>query len=155
MASAAWVLVISAVRRVNLSAAEKKRIYETYKARALTAFDWCPTGKYFNLDHLPIPDHQKDIFRIVAYVIDPDGAYKKKKPTFAPDNQAVGARVFFTDGTATPMNYGVLKPEEEWTEDDHELKGGSRDNISVSLCFVMRSLVQQQQHHLRHPILHP
>lgn len=108
--------------------AEDKRIFETYKERATKAFEWCPTGKYFNLDHLPIPDHQKDIFRIVAYVIDPDKNYKRAgAPKYPPDNQPCGARVFFTDGTQTPMNYGVLKPEEKWTEEDHELKGGSKD----------------------------
>ena len=110
--------------------AEAKRIFDTYKARALKAFDWCPTGKYFNLDHLPIPDHQKDIFRIVAYVLDPEVSYKKPgHPRFPPDNAPCGARVYFTDGTATPMNFGVLKPEEEWTEQDHELKGGSKDKV--------------------------
>jgi len=108
--------------------AEERRIYELYKKRAMPAFDWCPTGKYFNLDHLPIPDHQKDIFRIVAYTLDVDKEYKRSgPPKYQPDNDACGARVFFTDGTVTPMNFGMLKPEEQWTEDEKEFKGGSKD----------------------------
>lgn len=115
--------------------AEEKRIFELYKARALKAYEWCPTGKYFNLDHLPIPDHQKDVFRIVGYEIDPEKNYKRAgAPKYAPDNTACGARVFFTDGSVTPMNYGVTRAgvgavPDDFTEEEAELKGGSKDKV--------------------------
>jgi hypothetical protein len=84
---------------------EEKRIFDCYKNRAATAFDWCPTGVYFNLDHLPIPDHQKDFYRIVHYEIQEDFDYKRQgKPAYAPDGYG-GDRIFFTDGTSTPLPF--------------------------------------------------
>ena len=88
--------------------AEEKRIHDTFTRRARKAFDWPPTGVYFNTDHLPIPDHQKDIFRIVWYEIDVEKNYKRLgKPTYAPDNQPCGGRVYYTDGTFFATNYIV------------------------------------------------
>ena len=97
--------------------AEAKRIYDAYMKRALPTLDWLPTGVYFNLDHLPIPDHQKDVFRIVHWEIDVDKNYKSKDvggyPKYGPDNVHTGDTVYFTDGSVTHLPYVV----------------GSKDNI--------------------------
>ena len=97
--------------------AEEKRIRDAFMARARKAFDWLPTGVYFNTDHLPIPDHQKDIFRIVWYEADNSLNFKRQgKPKFPPNDETCGCRVFYTDGTYFPTNWvgegsadGVLK----------------------------------------------
>jgi len=56
--------------RIAAEKAEAKRIYEAYMERAKKTIDWMPSGLYFNTDHLPIPDHQKDVFRVIRYEID-------------------------------------------------------------------------------------
>lgn len=92
-------------------AAEVKRIYTAYMERAGKTIDWMPTGSYFNLDHLPIPDHQKDIYRIVHWEIDVDKNFKLKEsggvPKYGPDNVHTGDTVFFTDGSVTHIPYVV------------------------------------------------
>ena len=105
-------------------AAEEKRVRDLYMGRARKAFDWCPTGVYFNTDHLPIPDHQKDIFRIVWYELDKTLGYKRAgKPKYAPDGNFCGGRIYYTDGTFfdPPLlcdPYGVVSdPPHPGTED--------------------------------------
>jgi len=102
--------------RIAAEKAEEKRLYDTYMNRAKKTVDWMPSGLYFNTDHLPIPDHQKDVFRVIWYEIDVTRNYKKDKPKYEPDNKHCGDRIFYTDGTVFNCAYVV-------GSDDKTIKG--------------------------------
>jgi len=102
--------------RIAAEKAEAKRIYEAYMERAKKTVDWMPSGTYFNTDHLPIPDHQKDVFRVIRYEIDVTKNYKKDKPKYEPDNKHTGDRIYYTDGSVFDCNFVV-------GSDDKSIKG--------------------------------